>query len=113
SLDTNGGQVQIRLQRIGGEPIRPPPMADLAPSTLIPLDRVDPAEVERVLDLVFGPDRHTRTAYAIRDGTECLPPLCFAAYDEAGALVGTIQAWPVALTDPAGRAHPLIMVGPV
>ena len=28
-------------------------------------------------------------------------------------LVGTIQCWPVALTDPAGRAHPMIMVGPV
>jgi predicted N-acetyltransferase YhbS len=28
-------------------------------------------------------------------------------------LAGTIQAWPVALTDPHGRAHPLIMVGPV
>jgi predicted N-acetyltransferase YhbS len=92
-------------------------MADPAPSTLIPLDRVDPAEVEQVLDLAFGPDRHKRTAYAIRHGTECLPPLCFAAYDEQGALVGTIQAWPVALTGAGGdgdaRAHPLIMVGPV
>jgi predicted N-acetyltransferase YhbS len=88
-------------------------MADLASSTLIPLDRVDSAEVERVLDLAFGPDRHTRTAYAIRAGAECLPPLCFAAYDEHGALAGTIQAFPVALTDPDGRRHPLVMVGPV
>jgi predicted N-acetyltransferase YhbS len=88
-------------------------MADLAPSTLIPLDRVDPAEVERVLDLAFGPGRHTRTAYTIRQGTECLPPLCFAAYDETGELAGTIQAWAVALTDPDGRRQPLVMVGPV
>lgn len=88
-------------------------MADLALSTLIPLDQADPAAVERVLDAAFGPDRHTRTAYTIRAGTECLPPLCFAAFDEAGSLVGTIQAFPVALTDPHGRAHPLIMVGPV
>ena len=88
-------------------------MANLALSTLIPLDEADPAAVERVLDAAFGPDRRKRTAYAIRQGTECLPPLCFAAYDEAGTLVGTIQAFPVALTDPAGRAHPLIMIGPV
>ncbi len=88
-------------------------MADLALSTLIPLDQVDPAEVERVLDAAFGPDRHTRTAYKIRTGTEWLPALSFAALDEADTLVGTIQAWPVALTDAAGRAHPLIMVGPV
>jgi predicted N-acetyltransferase YhbS len=88
-------------------------MAQLALPTLIPLDQADPAAVEHVLDAAFGPDRHKRTAYAIRKGTECLPPLCFAAYDEDGELVGTIQAYPVALTDPQGRAHPLIMIGPV
>lgn len=88
-------------------------MADLAFPTLIPLDQADPAAIERVLDAAFGPDRHKRTAYAIRKGTECLPPLCFAAFDEAGELVGTIQAYPVALADPQGRAHPLIMIGPV
>jgi predicted N-acetyltransferase YhbS len=88
-------------------------MSELAPSALIPLDQVDPAEVERVLDAAFGPERHGRTAYAIREGTDWLPALSFAAFDAEGALVGTIQAWPVALTPPGGRAHPLIMVGPV
>jgi predicted N-acetyltransferase YhbS len=66
-----------------------------------------------VLDAAFGPDRHKRTAYAIRQGSECLAPLCFAALDVSDALVGTIQAYPVALTDRHGRAHPLIMIGPV
>ena len=88
-------------------------MADLALPTLSPLDKADPAAVERVLDAAFGPDRHKRTAYAIRQDAECLAALCFAAFDESGTLVGTIQAFPVALTDPAGRAHPLIMIGPV
>jgi predicted N-acetyltransferase YhbS len=88
-------------------------MNELATSTLIPLEQVDPAEVERVLDAAFGPDRHGRTAYAIREGTDWLPALSFAAFDAEGALVGTIQGWPVALTAPDGRAHPLIMVGPV
>jgi len=88
-------------------------MADLALSTLIPLDHVDPALVEQVLDRAFGPDRHKRTAYRIREGTDWLPALSFAALDADDTLVGTIQAWPVALTDPQGRAHPLIMVGPV
>lgn len=88
-------------------------MADLALSTLIPLDQVDPGLVEHVLDRAFGADRHGRTAYTIREGTQWLPALSFAAFDAEGALVGTIQAWPVALTDPQGRAHPLIMVGPV
>jgi predicted N-acetyltransferase YhbS len=88
-------------------------MTDLALSTLIPLTEIDPAVIERVLDDAFGPDRHGRTAYAIRRGTDWLPALSFAALDADGALVGTIQAWPVALTTPEGRAHPLIMIGPV
>ena len=92
-------------------------MAGLAPSTLIPLDHVDPALVEHVLDRAFGADRHTRTAYAIREGTDWLPALSFAAFDAEGVLTGTIQASPVALTGVDGdgkvRAHPLIMVGPV
>ncbi|KRA83810.1 GNAT family N-acetyltransferase [Altererythrobacter sp. Root672] len=88
-------------------------MADLALSTLIPLDQVDPTLVEDVLDRAFGPGRHERTAYKIREGTDWLPALSFAALDAEEYLVGTIQAWPVALNDPQGRPHPLIMVGPV
>ena len=85
--------------------------------TLIPLAEVDPALVEQLLDRAFGPDRHSRTAYMIRAGTDFLPALSFAALDGDDMLVGTIQAWPVALTEPGsepgGRAYPLVMVGPV
>jgi predicted N-acetyltransferase YhbS len=95
------------------EPIGAPPMNDPAIPTLFPLADADPAAIERLLDLAFGPGRHKRTAYAIRGDAACLEALCFAAYDDAGGLAGTIQAYPVALTDRAGRAHPLIMVGPV
>jgi predicted N-acetyltransferase YhbS len=84
-----------------------------ASRTLIPLEAVDPAMVEELLDRAFGSDRHGRTAYAIRERTDWLPALSFAALDEEGLLAGTIQAWPVALTDAQGRSHPLIMVGPV
>lgn len=82
-------------------------------ANLIPLDAVDPVLVEALLDRAFEPERHQRTAYKVRAGTEWLPGLSFAALDENELLVGTIQCWPVALTDPAGRAHPMIMVGPV
>ncbi len=82
-------------------------------SSLIPLAGVDPQMVEELLDRAFGPGRFQRTAYMVRQGTEALPALSFAALDEDELLVGTIQAWPVALTDEAGRAHPMIMVGPV
>ena len=82
-------------------------------STLIPLEAVDPAMIEQLLDRAFGPERFGRTAYIVRQGTDWLPGLSFAAMDEEGLLVGTIQVWPVALTDPDGRRHPMLMVGPV
>jgi len=86
---------------------------DASTRTLIPLANVEPAMIEEVLDRAFGEDRRQRTSYRIREGLDWLPALSFAALDEDGMLAGTIQAWPVALTDPEGRAHPLIMVGPV
>lgn len=82
-------------------------------ATLVPLSALDDALVNAVLDRAFGPDRHARTAYRIRAGMNALPALSFAALDEDDYLVGTIQAWPIALTDTHGRAHPLVMVGPV
>lgn len=82
-------------------------------ATLVPLSAVEPQLVEGLLDAVFGADRHARTAYRIRTGTEWLSALSFAALDAGSYLVASIQAWPVALTDPHGRAHPLLMVGPV
>lgn len=88
-------------------------MSEAHALNLIPLEAVDPQAVEELLDLAFGPERHQRTAYKVREGTDWLPALSFAALDEDGQLVGTIQAWPAALTDPKGRAHPLLMVGPV
>lgn len=86
---------------------------DADTATLIPLAEVDPALVEALLDRAFEPERRGRTAYKVREGTEWLPALSFAALDAEDDLVGTLQAWPVALTDEAGRAHPLVMVGPV
>ncbi len=86
-------------------------MSDTA--TLIPLDNVDPALVEAMLDRAFEPARHQRTAYRVREGVDWLPGLSFAAVDGNEQLVGTIQCWPLALTDPSGKRHPMIMVGPV
>ncbi|GGD97716.1 hypothetical protein GCM10011515_16840 [Tsuneonella deserti] len=80
---------------------------------IVPLSAIDPHLVEELLDAAFEPERRTRTAYRIREGTEWLPGLSFAAMDDEEYLVGTIQLWPIALTDREGRAHPLIMVGPV
>jgi predicted N-acetyltransferase YhbS len=71
-----------------------------------------PSVVEHLLDAAFGADRFGRTAYRIRQGMDAVPALSFAAVED-GALVGTIQCWPVAHHAPDGAATPLVMVGPV
>ena len=55
------------------------------------------------------PDRRRRTAYRIRDGMTAIAELCFAALGEDGRLLGSVQAWPVALD----WRTPLILIGPV
>ena len=82
-------------------------------ASIIPLADVQPELIEQLLDRAFEPERRQRTAYKLREGLDWLPGLSFAALDEADPLVGTIQCWPVALSTPDGRAHPMIMVGPV
>jgi predicted N-acetyltransferase YhbS len=80
---------------------------------LVPLASVPPHLVEQLLDAAFEPERKARTSYLIRGDAEPLPTLSFAALDDEGWLVGSIQVSPAALTDPEGRRHPLLMVGPV
>lgn len=82
-------------------------------SHIVPLDSQSDAAIEQLLDAAFGPDRHGRTAYKIRDGMAWLPALSFAMVDADGALIGSLQSWPVALTLADGSQLPLIMVGPV
>jgi predicted N-acetyltransferase YhbS len=86
-------------------------------ATIVPLADIDPALIEQLLDRAFEPARRQRTAYRIREGTDWLPGLSFAALDDEDYLAGTIQTWPIALTGAGGdgqvRAHPMLMVGPV
>lgn len=81
-------------------------------ATIIPLEAVDPTMIEEVLDRAFGPDRHARTAYRIREGMDWLPGLSLAALDADEMLVATIQCWPIGLQTKKGQV-PLVMVGPV
>lgn len=81
-------------------------------TTILPLAEIESDAVERLLDHAFGADRHRRTAYLIRQGTSAIPALSFAAI-ETGALVGTIQCWPVRLARDDGGSDPLVMVGPI
>lgn len=77
------------------------------------MDTAYPPAVEQLLDDAFGADRHKRTAYRLRAGTRPIAALSFAAFDQAGGLVGTLQSWPIELVTPAGRVVPMVLVGPV
>ena len=79
---------------------------------IVPLARIDPAEVEALLDRAFEPERRQRTAYKVRGDAAALPDLSFAALD-GDALAGTVQCWPVRFVPDAGAPVPLVMVGPV
>lgn len=80
--------------------------------SLQPLDAIDPATVDALLDRAFGPDRHRRTAYQVRGDARAIAALSLAAC-EGQALIGSIQCWPVAFRADAGGIVPLVMVGPV
>lgn len=79
---------------------------------IVPLDRVEPADVEALLDAAFGADRKARTAYRMREGASAVPALSFTAID-GDRLVGTLQSWPVALEGPDGGLTPMTLIGPV
>ncbi|RDV07056.1 N-acetyltransferase [Sphingorhabdus pulchriflava] len=74
---------------------------------LLSLDQIPHEQTEALLDAAFGTDRRGRTAYLLRCGSTAIPELSFAITDN-GALVGTIQCWPVQI----GGAK-LVLVGPV
>jgi predicted N-acetyltransferase YhbS len=76
---------------------------------LVPLDACNAASIEALLDAAFGADRKERTAYKLREGVGYLPKLSFGLMT-TGALIGSIQCWPVQLETPQ---CPLILVGPV
>ena len=79
---------------------------------ITPLLPAHEAAVEDLLDRAFGTDRHARTAYKVRGDARAVPALGFVAVQE-GAIVGSIQCWPVALHLDDDGAAPLVMVGPV
>ena len=79
---------------------------------VVGLEQIDGQLVEQLLDRAFGTDRHTRTAYRLREGVAALAGPSLAAIDD-GELIGTIQLWPAMFRGEDGRRVPLVLVGPV
>ena len=79
---------------------------------VVGLEQIDGQLVEQLLDRAFGTDRHTRTAYRLREGVAALAGPSLAAIED-GELIGTIQLWPAMFRGEDGRRVPLVLVGPV
>ncbi len=79
---------------------------------IVPLGQDHLPALESLLDARFGPARHNRTAYRLREGAEVLPAYSFAAMD-GGVLVGSLQCWPISLKSVGGDRMPMILLGPV
>ncbi|MDY7523118.1 N-acetyltransferase [Sphingomonas sp. 10B4] len=79
---------------------------------VLPIAAVAPDAVEALLDRAFGTDRHGRTAYRIREGMTAIPALSLAAVED-GALIGTIQCWPIRFAGDDGGDVAMVQVGPV
>lgn len=94
---------------------RPPVVSDLVAGSklmfpILPERQGDAAQIDTLLDLTFGSERTMKTVYRLREGVAHLKSLAFVVRDPAGALLGSIRYWPVAIGD---DAVPAVMLGPV
>lgn len=64
--------------------------------------------IEALLDQSFGPDRHAKTVYKLRQGVEPIASLSFCVF-EGTRLLGSIRYWPIEI----GGRWPAVMLGPV
>lgn len=77
------------------------------------------ALIDTLLEDSFGPDRHTKTVYRLREGVGPLPALCLAAEEDDGSLHGTLRFWPVTIACDGrggggdGLRVPALLLGPL
>ncbi|CAK0777073.1 putative acetyltransferase [uncultured Gammaproteobacteria bacterium] len=64
--------------------------------------------IEALLDLTFGPGRHTKTVYRLRENIDPVEGLSFVALDH-DVLQGTIRYWPVLIA----QTTPALLLGPI
>ena len=65
------------------------------------------AEIDALIERAFGPGRYAKTAERLREGNVIRADLSFAAVS-AGAVVGAVRMWPVAVGEVRG-----VFLGPI
>ena len=75
---------------------------------ILPERPQDHQTIEALLDLSFGPERHGRTTYRLREGVAPLAELCLVALDADAALLASLRFWPI-----RAASAPAILLGPL
>lgn len=75
---------------------------------IVPEQSGNITEREKLLDLVFGTDRHNLTTYKLRANIDAIPELSYVALVD-GKFQGSLRFWPVKIQ---GAKRPLIL-GPL
>ncbi len=75
---------------------------------ILPERPQDQRHIEPLLDRTFGPERHQRTTYRLREGVAPLAELCLVALEPEGALLASLRFWPVLVA-----SAPAILLGPL
>ena len=69
----------------------------------------DADAIEEMTAAAFGPERHHKTVYRLREDVPPLKDLCFVCIDQKNRLVASIRNWPILINE----TWPAIMLGPL
>ncbi|SIS37467.1 GNAT family N-acetyltransferase [Insolitispirillum peregrinum] len=69
--------------------------------------------IEDLLEVAFGPDRHQKTVYRLREGVAAIPGLSLVAETEDGEFRGTLRFWPVHIRTATGKMEKILLLGPI
>jgi predicted N-acetyltransferase YhbS len=69
----------------------------------------DADSIEEMTAAAFGPERHHKTVYRLREDVPPLKDLCFVCIDQKNRLVASIRNWPILINE----TWPAIMLGPL
>ncbi len=64
-------------------------------------------QIERLLDLAFGPGRFAKTAERLREGNTARSDLCFVAFED-GNMRASVRFWPIRIGETAA-----LLLGPL
>ena len=83
------------------------------PFSVRPQTAADLPAIDDLLDKAFGPGRHAKASYRLREGSAEVPGLSLVAETPDGGLIGSIRYWPVAAHAADGTETPLLLLGPL